>query len=152
MKTVICYYSRHHGNTLKIAQAMADALGADLFDVTSRMAPRLDQYDCVGFASGIYYGKFHPTVGAFARQYLPRGRAAFLLATCGSPRKGYTKSIRAALAEKDARVLGEFLCRGWDTFGPFRLIGGLAKGRPNESDLARAAAFARETAAAYAET
>ena len=25
MKTAICYYSRHHGNTLKVLEAMAEA-------------------------------------------------------------------------------------------------------------------------------
>lgn len=62
MKTAICYYSRHHGNTLKVLEAMAEVAGADLVDVTSRMAARLPQYDRIGFASGIYYSKFHDTV------------------------------------------------------------------------------------------
>ena len=38
MKTAICYYSRHHGNTLKVLEAMAEAAEIDLIDVTSRMA------------------------------------------------------------------------------------------------------------------
>ena len=41
MKTAICYYSRHHGNTLKVLEAMAEAAEIDLIDVTSRMAARL---------------------------------------------------------------------------------------------------------------
>ena len=61
MKTAICYYSRHHGNTLKVLEAMAEAAEIDLIDVTSRMAARLPQYDRIGFASGIYYSKFHDT-------------------------------------------------------------------------------------------
>ena len=28
MKTAICYYSRHHGNTLKVLEAMAEAAKA----------------------------------------------------------------------------------------------------------------------------
>ena len=54
MKTAICYYSRHHGNTLKVLEAMAEAADIDLIDVTSRMAAHLPQYDRIGFASGIY--------------------------------------------------------------------------------------------------
>ena len=38
MKTAICYYSRHHGNTLKVLEAMAEAAEINLIDVTSRMA------------------------------------------------------------------------------------------------------------------
>ena len=40
MKTAICYYSRHHGNTLKVLEAMAEAAEINLIDVTSRMAAR----------------------------------------------------------------------------------------------------------------
>ena len=54
MKTAICYYSRHHGNTLKVLKAMAEGTGIDLIDVTSRVAVHLEDYDCIGFASGIY--------------------------------------------------------------------------------------------------
>ena len=35
MKTVICYYSCHHGNTRKVAQAMAEECGATLLDLSA---------------------------------------------------------------------------------------------------------------------
>ena len=90
MKTAICYYSRHHGNTRKVLEAMARGNGVDLIDVTSRVAVHLEDYDCIGFASGIYYSKFQETVLDFARQYLPKGKDVFFVYTCGSMRKGYT--------------------------------------------------------------
>ena len=31
--------------------------------------------------------------------------------------------------------------QGYDTFGPFKLVGGLAKGHPKERDLEQARAF-----------
>ena len=34
-----------------------------------------------------------------------------------------------------------FQCRGFDTFGPFEKIGGVAKGHPNEKDLSEARAW-----------
>ena len=77
MKTAICYYSRHHGNTLKLLEAMAGEGKADLIDVTTRQAVRLEGYDCIGFASGVYYGNFHKSVPLFARQYLPKGKTVF---------------------------------------------------------------------------
>ena len=58
MKTAICYYSRHHGNTLKVLQAMAEEGDVDLIDVTPRQAVELAEYDCIGFASGIYGFEF----------------------------------------------------------------------------------------------
>ena len=141
MKTAVCYYSRHHGNTLKVLEAMAEGHDIDLIDVTSRMAVHLEDYDSIGFASGIYYSKFHETVLDFVRQYLPHGKDVFFVYTCGSMRKDYTKAIDEVVAAKGANVLGEYGCRGFDTYGPFKLIGGIAKSHPDADDLQKARAF-----------
>ena len=141
MKTAVCYYSRHHGNTLKVLKSMASEGELDLIDVTACQNVRLEDYDCVGFASGIYYGKFQEGVLRFARQYLPEEKAVFFVSTYGMFRPGYTKAIRQIAREKGCLVLGEFGCRGYDTFGPFKLIGGIAKGHPNARDLEGARGF-----------
>ena len=141
MKTAICYYSRHHGNTLKVLEAMAEASGAELIDVTSRIAARLPQYDRIGFASGIYYSKFQKNVLEFARNHTPSGKKVFLIYTCGAKKDGYTKAIREALAGTNANILGEFGCLGFDTFGPFKLVGGIAKNHPTASEIHSAVSF-----------
>lgn len=141
MKTAICYYSRHHGNTLAVLDAMTEGCDVDLIDVTARMAVRLDQYDRIGFASGIYFSKFSPVVVNFARQYLPEGREVFFVYTYGAPKVSLPGNITAAVKEKGCRILGQFGCRGYDTFGPFKLIGGLAKGHPDAQDLKKAKQF-----------
>lgn len=141
MKTAICYYSRHHGNTLKVLEAMAQGNDIDLIDVTARMAVHLEEYDCIGFASGIYYSKFQKSVLDFAGQYLPEGKDVFFVYTCGSMGEGYTKAIAEAAAAKKAHILGEYGCRGFDTFGPFKLVGGIAKGHPDADDLQKAKDF-----------
>ena len=41
-------------------------------------------------------------------------------------------------------LLGAFQCLGWDTFGPFKLVGGIAKGHPDEADIDAAVRFYRE--------
>ena len=46
-------------------------------------------------------------------------------------------------------MLGEFGCKGYDTFGPFKLVGGIAKGRPNEADLEQARSFYHEIQGVY---
>lgn len=38
-------------------------------------------------------------------------------------------------------LVGRFSCKGFDTFGPFKLIGGVAKGHPDDRDLAAAVEF-----------
>ena len=141
MKTAICYYSRHHGNTLKVLEVMARGNDINLIDVTARTAVHLEEYDCIGFASGIYYSKFQKSVLDFAGQYLPEGKDVFFVYTCGSMGKGYTKAIAEAAAAKKAHILGEYGCRGFDTFGPFKLVGGIAKGHPDADDLQKARDF-----------
>ena len=143
MKTAICYYSRHHGNTMQVLESMAQEQEIDLINVTSRIAAHLEQYDCIGFASGIYYSKFHKTVLDFAEKNLPQGKDVFFLYTCGAAKKGYTASITAAVQKHGARILGEYGCRGFDTFGPFRLVGGIAKGHPTPQEVGEALAFYR---------
>ena len=144
MKTVICCYSRHHGNTRKVAEAMALEGGADLIDVTTRQTVRLEEYDCVGFASGIYGFEFHKAVTAFARQYLPEGKPVFFVCTYGALRGAGAKELESLARERGCPVLGTFGCKGYDTFGPFRLVGGIAKGHPDEQDLNNTRAFYRE--------
>ena len=51
------------------------------------------------------------------------------------------EQLRTALASKGFRIIGEFNCPGFDTFGPLRLIGGISKGRPNQEDLKNAETF-----------
>ena len=141
MKTAICYYSRHHGNTLKVLEAIAAENEVDLIDVTARQMVRLDEYDCIGFASGIYGFEFHKGVVEFARQYLPAGKPVFFVYTYGGAKGTDAKAAAEIAKEKGCPVLGEFGCKGYDTFGPFKLVGGIAKGHPDEQDFANARKF-----------
>lgn len=141
MKTAIVYYSKHHGNTRKVLDAIAERYDVTLIDATAQSAADLSEYDMVGFASGIYYSKFHKTVLQFAENNLPEGKKVFFLYTFGAEKKGYTAAITAAVAGKKAQILGEYGCFGFNTFGPFKLIGGIAKGHPDTDDLAKAVAF-----------
>ena len=38
-------------------------------------------------------------------------------------------------------IIGKFGCKGYDTFGPFKLVGGIAKDHPDEKDLEAAVSF-----------
>ena len=65
----------------------------------------------------------------------------FFIYTYGGKKKGYTDAITKAVDLKGSDILGEFGCFGFNTFGPFKLIGGIAKGRPNQDDLDNAVRF-----------
>ena len=143
MKPDIFYYSRHHGNTRSVLEAMAQEGETALIDVTARQSVRLEEYDCVGFASGIYGFEMHKAVVEYARQYLPQGKPVFFVYTYGGAKGTGAKALAELAREKDCPVLGEFSCKGYDTFGPFKLVGGIAKGHPDGRDLENARQFYR---------
>ena len=144
MKTAVCYYSRHHGNTRTVLQAMAAEGDMDLIDVTACHTAQLEEYDCIGFASGIYGFDVQKGVIEFARQYLPQGKPVFFVYTYGGAKGNSIKSLAEIAKEKGCPILGEFGCKGYDTFGPFKVVGGIAKGHPNARDLENARTFYRE--------
>ena len=141
MKTAIVYYSKHHGNTKKLIDAIAAQHDVTAIDATEVKTADLSGYDMVGFASGIYYSKFHKSVLEFAEQNLPDGKPVFFLYTYGAEKKGYTKAITEAVSKHNAKIADEYGCFGFNTFGPFKLIGGIAKGHPNQADLDGAVKF-----------
>lgn len=141
MKTAVCYYSRHHGNTRRVLEEMAQVGKMDLIEVTQSKTVDWEDYDCIGFASGIYAFDFHKSVADFARKYLPKNKSVFFVCTYGIFQGNGSKTLQAIAREKGCRILGTFCCKGYDTFGPFRLIGGIAKGRPDRSDLEKAQNF-----------
>ena len=141
MKTAIVYYSKHHGNTRKLIDALAAEYDVTAVDATEVKTADLSGYDMVGFASGIYYSKFHKSVLEFAQKNLPEGKPVFFLYTYGAEKKGYTKAITEAVSEHNAKIVGEFGCFGFNTFGPFRLISGIAKGHPDQTDLQNVCSF-----------
>lgn len=146
MKSLIVCVSTSHGNTRRVADRMAEVLGAEVVEPESVDPETLGEYDLVGFGSGIYFMSVHARLQRLLGR-LPNvdGVRAFTFSTSGAsqiPLVGYQKPFQKQLASKGFRVIGSFSCRGWDTVGPFGLIGGLNKGRPNDHDLHRAEAFA----------
>lgn len=136
MKTAIVYYSRHHENTKKLLDALSAEYGEiTLIDAISEPSPDLRSYDRIGFASGIYYSKFHKSVLKIAEECLPAGKQIFFIYTYGAEKKGYTSAIIDAASSHAPRILGEYGCLGFNTFGPFRLIGGIAKNHPTPNDI-----------------
>ena len=144
MKTAIVYYSKHHGNTKKLLDAIAAENEVTLMDVTAQPAADLADYDRIGFASGIYYTSFAKQLLAYAEEHLPEGKDVFYIYTHGAPKGDFLKAIREIAAKKKCREIGEYRCQGFDTFGPFKLVGGLAKGHPTESEIQAVADFYRQ--------
>lgn len=141
MKTAIVYYSKHHGNTKKLIDAIAEKHEITLIDATQGNTESLDKYDLIGFASGIYYSKFHKSVLKYAETNLPANKKVFFIYTYGAKKDGYTKVIKETVSHKSSNIIGKYGCFGFNTFGPFKLIGGIAKGHPDNQELNNAIKF-----------
>ncbi len=142
MKAIIIYASTHHGNTRKVVEAIAKEYDVETIDATAVKEKDLSGYDLIGFASGIYAGRFHQAIQKFAKNNLPANKKIFFLST-SAMNKDFSASMKDALKGKDAQILGYFSCFGYNTFGPFKLIGGTSKGHPNEEDIKNALTFYR---------
>ncbi len=141
MRILIVCHSSHHGNTWKVAQAVAGELGARLVRPKEVTAEEVAGYHVVGFGSGVYQARLHRDVAELVRS-LPRmeGRKAFVLTTSGSCSEEYHARILALLRDKGFDTLGTFTCPGRDSF---RFPGSeLNTDRPDADDLERARAFA----------
>jgi flavodoxin len=143
MRALVVFKSYHHGNTRKVAAAIAQTLNAKQLALEGANPASLDGFDLVGFGSGIYAFSFHKDFFAFVKS-LPKqgGKKAFVFSTSGSGKTSQNKGAIEALRAKGFDVIGDFSCMGFDTWGPFGLVGGMAKGHPDKNDLENAKKFA----------
>jgi len=143
--------SVHHGNTARVAEAMAEVLKAECLAPDDCPYHRLANCQLLGIGSGIYYGRVHDAIWRWVCDLPDRsgpGPAVFIFSTSGLPflSRCWHRSLRATIHRKGFDLLGEFACRGFDTWGPLWLAGGLNRRHPDERDLQRAREFARHMA------
>ena len=143
MKKVIIYASIHHGNTFKLVKEISKECDVELIDATQIKQIDLSQYDLIGFASGIDFGKFYDCIEKFMIQNLPEYKQVFFLYTCANVKNTFTKSVKSIASYKKAIVLGEYGCKGYNNYGPLKLIGGMNKINPSQEEIACAIKFVR---------
>ena len=146
MKPLLVCASRSHGNTARVAHAIAEVLGANVVDVSEFDPSRIGEHDLIGFGSGIYAMSFDRELRRLVAS-LPRAQGvdAFVFATSGAGRiyeRPFRRPLAVMLESAGYRVIDAFCCRGLDTWFPLRIVGGINKGHPNDADLARAREFA----------
>ena len=140
-RTLIVCFSTHHGNTRRVVDALAEEHGdITVVDVKEAQSFDLSEYTIIGLASGIYYGQFGKPLVSWA-ETIPENTRVFTLYTCGFKADGYVNAIHDVLRRRNCRILDSYGCLGYDTFGPFRLIGGIAKGHPTPTDIRQASSF-----------
>ncbi len=145
MRTIILYASRHHGNTKKLVDAIVEshpevdtldvkALGKDEY-------PDLSEYHLIGVATGIYYSEIDKDMARVLSNVLTPQDKVFGLMTYGGKNKWYGKDIDGICRMKQAIFMGVYGCEGYDTWGPFKLVGGVQKGHPTAEEIQGAVAF-----------
>jgi flavodoxin len=132
MKCAVRYYTKT-GNTKKLAEAVAAALGVEALPIRE---PIREPVDILFLGNSYYAFSIDPEVRNFI-QSLDSGKVG-RIANFGSAAM-LNSTFKKVKAEADKvgipMVEREFHCRG-----EFK---GLHKGRPNAEDLAAAAAFAK---------
>lgn len=138
---IIIYESIYHGNTIKIAKAMAQKLNCKVITAEEAEKTNLAEYKIIGLGSGIYFTSHHPKLINLAES-INSQQKAFIFSTHGAPVLGkYHQKLKSVLKDRRVELLGEFSCKGYDGTGPFIIIGGGNKGKPNEKDERKAMKF-----------
>ena len=141
MKTAIVYFSKHHGNTKKLIDAIAEKYPVDKISIAEQPEAELEGYELIGIASGIYAGSFAKQMIKYVKNHLPPESRVFLISTSAGPKPNYEKTIRKVLDEKNCTITGSYMCLGFYTFGPTKLFGGTAKGHPTDEEIKGAVSF-----------
>lgn len=141
MKIAIVYASRHQGNTRRLVEGIGEKLDVTLFDAEVYKYGDLSEYDLIGFASGIDFGRFYDPVIQFLKENLPDHRKVFYLYTCARVNDRFVGSIQEEAAKKGAVSLGTYGCRGYNTYGPWKLIGGMNRNHPDRAEIEAAVEF-----------
>ena len=134
---------------------MVRMLDAEVKTPQQTNAEELQNFDLVGFGSGIDTGKNYKELLDFANK-LPKvtDKKAFVFSTSGMPVgisgqqrvEEYTskchKTLKETLQSKGYMIVDEFGCAGFNTNKFLKYFGGINKGRPNSEDLKHAEEFA----------
>lgn len=147
MQSLLVLFSYHHKNTEKIAKVIAKVLDAQIRMPQQINTKKLQEYNLIGFGSGIYDGKHHKVILEFVDK-LPQvtNKKAFIFSTSGVTKKNQQKihlPLLEKLQTKGYMIVDEFNCAGFNTNSFLRRFGGINKGRPNAEDLEHAKEFAQ---------
>jgi len=146
MKILIIYISTKTKNTEKVVNVFLKNKKVDTLPINKITQKTIDQYDIIGFGSGIFYSKHHKLLLSFIEKLeKQKNKKTFIFSTSGMPfiKIIYDchKDLRKKLKRKNFRIISELNIRAFDNWKPLQIIGGLNKNRPNKKDLYKAKEF-----------
>lgn len=143
MKKIIIYASSHHQNTKKVVEAICQMDEITAYNVSDAELLDLEDYDYIGIASGMYMAKIAEPLYQYLQKNKEKlkGKKVFTIYTSGSGNKKYQKTFDEIIRELNMNSMGAFSCKGFDTYGFWKVIGGISKNHPNAKDLENAKNF-----------
>jgi len=150
MKGLIIYYSQYKKNTEKIARIFAEKTGSELINIKDFNDIDIENYDLIGFGSGVYKESLSPKLFRLVEKLNLKGKNVFVFSTSGIGMKLYNNSLIKLLESKGAINMGSFACKGYfiasefTTKKIFNIIGKLSQGHPNDRDFKKAERFIQE--------
>lgn len=147
IKCLIVVYSYHHNNTVKIAHVFSEVLNAQVKTPDQVTQEELQQYDLIGFGSGIDSGKHYKPILDFVDNLSNvKDQRGFIFSTSAIQGEDKVEKdhslLRDKLTSKGFSIVDEFSCKGFNTNSFLKYFGGMNKGRPNSEDLKHAEEFA----------
>lgn len=108
-RTAIVCVSRHHGNAMQVAEAIAGVLHAEI--LAPELLPAIDvsHYGVLGWESGIYFCRHHQSLLRLAESKAILPKKAFVFSTAGLPQLSWLwhASLRNRLRNQGREILGE---------------------------------------------
>ncbi len=147
MKSLIIYHSTYKNNTEKIAKVFASKINADLICLKNSREVRIDNYDLIGFGSGVYKESMSQQLYTCVDELNLKGKDVFVFSTSGAGMGFYNKKLVNLLKSKGARNKGSFACKGsfvsrdFSDNRIFEIMSKFAVGHPNDKDLCKAEKF-----------
>ena len=107
---IVC--SSDHGSTRELVNQIASQHPVKVVLASEiRQGEVYADYDIIGFASGIIFGKCHKSI-AKAISKLPSGKGCFYLFTCDNMKDSYSCHTKVLIEAQDCHWLGSFGCLG----------------------------------------
>jgi flavodoxin len=147
VKSLIIYSSDYKNNTEKIARIFAEKTGSELINIRAVTDVDIENYNLIGFGSGVYRESLSPMLYKLVDKLKLRGKNVFVFSTSGVGMKFYNNKLIKLLVSKGAINKGSFACKGsfvareFTNNKIFDIMGRLSQGHPGDSDLKQAERF-----------
>lgn len=146
MKLLAIIKSGEYGNTMQIAEAMAEVAPLTIAPFEELKYYNPEEYDAVGFGSGINAGSHEKELIEYVKKLDSVPAYSFVFSTSATRAYGkHNKKLVRLLEKKGSTVVSSFGCKGYCNLAIFRPFGGINKGRPDGQDFDSAQAFIQDT-------